>query len=369
MLRLGLLLIGLGVVDLGFAQSSDPQAAAPVVYSDAAAASTECPSEDDTVACNSGDQYLEDDGADVWSDDDVAYDAPVYDDYVDFYPGVSLLPVDYWAPGFAWSWGWPCYAPYGFGWSYYTGLGWGWPYLAVSWSWGGHHHHHDGWGGHHHRAFAWQPYHGPYRYYGHGQYGDRHGSFGMRSARAFAAAANHVPTAGRTNASLVSTNNFARAGVGAHRATLASSSYYALAQRSGAASIRPGANMSRLSAAAIRGPGSRAVTNDSRYRVTSLPNRAYAHTSAYGPSGYRRANTTPYPHAVSGYAPRGGYTSRPYSAPIESATPRYSAPRNYSGSPIYSRGGGSYSSIHAGGGSAARSSGGGHASAASRSTH
>ena len=372
MLRLSLLVIGLAVVDLGLAQSSDPQAAAPVVYSDAAA-SSDCGGGNDAVACDTDEQALEDDSADSWNDDDVAYDAPVYDDYVDFYPGVSLLPVDYWAPGYAWGWGSPYYAPYGFGWSYYglAGFGWGWPYFAFSWSWGGHHHHHhDGWGGHHHHSYAWRPYHGPYRYYGHGRYADRYHRAGMHGNGNTVAATNRAPTNPRANAR-IPTSAPVRSSVVANRAALASSSYYALAQRNGATPNRSVANMSRQPGTIDRGSNNRVANNgrDSRHWVTSLPSRDYAHAGGRAPSTARRTNNAPYPHTLPGYATRHDYAARPYAGPARVAAP-HSAPRGYSASPSYSHsGGGSHSSMHASGGSSSHSSGGSHASAHSTRMH
>jgi hypothetical protein len=361
-----MLLLGLAVVDLGLAQSNDPQAAAPVVYSDAPTAPSDCAGAN-AAACDAQDPAAEDEIADSWNEDDVAYDAPVYDDYLDFYPGVSLLPVDYWAPGYAWGWGWPNYAPYGFGWSYYAGWDWGWPYLAFSWSWGwgGHHHHHGGWGGHlHHGAYAWQPYHGPYRYHGHGRYADGSHPPGMHGDRIAASTTSRAPFVGRANIP-VSATHPARTAVAANRATLASASYYSLAQRNGMSPTRSVANMSRQPGT-TPGSNNRSISHDSHW-VTSMPSRNYAHAG----SAPARTSFAPYPHTSPGYATRHDYAVHPYTGPTRSAPPQHSAPiRGYSASPALSHnGGGSHASMHAGGGSSSHSSGGSHANTGSARMH
>ncbi|HZP67999.1 MAG TPA: hypothetical protein VFB32_16970 [Rudaea sp.] len=283
--------------------TGDPDAVAPVVYS-AGPPAADCADNDPT--CNEAPSP-----AYAPSDDVADDDAPDYGD-VTFYPGVSLLPDDYyyWTPGFAVGFGWP-----------YVSFGWGWPYWGYGPYWGGPY-----WGG----FFGVVAYHGPYRYYGHGRYWDHwryagryhdwhghdwHGHDwrgGQTHERAFAHAGPHGTAAGYATA-------------GAHF----SSASYAHAQRSGIAlpngsrqAYRAGGN--DLSTRAVN---ARAAHN--AYWVTSMPSsRGYAaHT---GSAGYASRGYASHPGYGGSW--HGGAAAASYGSSYSYRAPAYRAP-------TYSRGG------------------------------
>src|SRR5271167_3002580 len=116
MLRVSLFMFAALMAGIACAQvASDPQAAAPVEYSDAPSAASACDSDlrnaDGSPVMSCAAQPVEDQGdaaaypQDYWTDDASAYYAP------NFYPGVSLLPYGYWAPGFAFGWPYYGFAP------------------------------------------------------------------------------------------------------------------------------------------------------------------------------------------------------------------------------------------------------------------
>src|SRR4051812_43441935 len=126
--RWGMCLVTVAVLICGVARgqvAGDPDAAAPIVYSSSA------PADEAAIATSA-----EDDSADnrevetapdyVDEDEGVDSDEPT----VDFFPGVSLLPVDYWDPTF----GWTYFASFGYGYGYsWPTFGFGWPYWGLSW--------------------------------------------------------------------------------------------------------------------------------------------------------------------------------------------------------------------------------------------
>ena len=369
-----------GVVNAQVA--GDPNAAAPVVYSDAGATAPGCDSDvrnadgSPVISCVADtprdNEYVDAETGEYAQD--YAYDeAPEYDtgyyasDYVgpNFYLGISPLPYDYWAFGF----GWPYYS--------YAAFGYGWPYFGFVSYWGGRH-----WGGHHggHDHGGWHDHHGhdggnhvPYRYAGNGRYWDQtHAANSNHSGRAAsntaASAMNRSNAMGnRTLAAPANASRFAPSannrviGGAGQRAVLPSASYYAAARssmRTGPASMARSIPMSRNNMVNTRTP-------NQSYRVTSLPSRNYA-AYARANSVYRNNSGGP----ARSYAPRSGYGIAPraaYSAPQRYAMPSrgYSAPRRM---PSYSRGGGG-NATRSGAGSSAHSSGGSHASNGTTRVH
>lgn len=371
---------------------NDPAAAAPVTYSGVSTAASPttisgCDSGvynadgSPVISCNANTaQQVEDgganaatDSADVYAEDYSADDAPAYFGS-NFYPGVSLLPYDYWYPGFAFGWPYYGFASFGYGFGYAFA-----PYSYFAFGCCEHRGH----------------YHGPYRYVGHGRYWDQR-RYASTSALRSATYANHrvAGTAFNTaSTSVVNRANAARAGAvtsgraafagtpasqsrsaslasngragaanAVRRAALPSASYYA-ATRSGSVPSPTSAAISSARATAgnrVSSVGGRSVNPrgaNQSYWVTSLPSRGYA-ASSYSSSNGNRARS--YNSPVSrGYAtPRASYAmpQQRYSSPPRS----YSAARSVM--PSYSRGG-SGVATHSSGASSAHSSGGGHAGA------
>jgi hypothetical protein len=379
MLRLSLFAFAVLLAGMVNAQvTAAPDAAAPVVYSDAPANAPGCDSDvrnadgSPVISCVA-DEQPQDEYADADTGEyaqEYAYDdAPVYDTapyYVpNFYLGVSALPYDYWAFGF----GWPYYA--------YATFGYGWPYFGFAsyWGgrhWGGHHgwHGHDGWHDHHGHGGG---FHGPYRYVGHGRYWDQtHASNSRRSDYA-----NHQnmavvnrstagnPATAMGNRSLAAPVNAARFAPSANNRVMGNA---------GQRAVLPSAAQSRLRTTGASVPRSVAMSRNSNvsahaanpHWVASLPSRNYA--------AYARANSVYRNNsggAARSYAPRNGYAMAPratYSPPQRYAMPSraYSTPHS---APSYSHGGGGYAVRSGSAPSTHSSSGGSHAGSSSFRVH
>jgi hypothetical protein len=342
MWRWGMCLAIVTVLISGVAKAQvagDPAAAAPIVYSSSAppdeaadATSTEYDSADADEVETAPDYVDDDDG--VYSDEPA----------VDYFPGVSLLPVDYWDPTF----GWTYFASFGYGYGYsWPTFGFGWPYWGSSWYGGGywHHHHRYAGGGHHHHG-GWDRY--QFHYNDHGRYADRRRSSGTQHG--VAGRPNSAPRATtiRDRAPPVS-----RTGSFAPHARLRSASYVAAqrSQYSATGGYRSPATMPRPSGMTSRGAAGRSYRNDANsrsfvvrganpsYRATSAPNRGYATPT------YRGNPTMPRPTPVT----HAGY-----------AAPHYSG--NYSAARSNAPAGGRTAAAHTG-------SSGGHSSGTSTRHH
>jgi hypothetical protein len=406
MLHSSLFVVAMLIAGAASAQStSDPAAVAPVVYSDAPAGSSNCNSgvynADGTpvISCASADATAN------TEDGSYADEAPVYDDDADYYPGVSLLPADYWA-GYGWpyyayapfAWGWPYYGfGYGYGYGYGFGYGWGWPYFGFAWNWGGGHghHHHDGWdhnhdggdhhhgggdshhdGGHQHSGIASRNYPGPYQYLGQGRYTDhiRNATTSVANATTSQRAASQPdhraaqPAVNGASPATAHSASAARPGLSApSRASLPSASYYALARGGGAAApanrLTPSANRQF---ATSNPSGSRAAPTtrgqSQSYRVTGMPSRAYAPSNYHGYRGGTLAMSSRYSGAYGYHAPTASYGPPHYAGATRGGYAGHAAMPSYSHSGSYAHGGSGFSA-HGGGGPTGHVSAGGHSSA------
>ena len=329
MWRWGMCLAVLAVLVSGVASAQvtgDADAAAPIVYSSSA------PSDEAAYAPSAGDDNADTQEVDAVADDiDDDDDVSAEDAAADFYPGVSLLPVDYWDPTF----GWTYFASFGYGYGYsWPTFGFGWPYWGLSWYGGGywHHHHRYAWGGHHHGGWDRHQFH----YNDPGRYADRRRSGAQPAPATRLNAAPRPLTAIRDHARFPALPAHAPMNVTgsgfAHRATLPSASYVA-AQRgrsAGAEGYRSiPTTMTRPSSMISRDTGyrrsyrndanARTANNvrnaDQSYRSVAGPNRGYATSASRGNP------TMHYPTPM----PRPGYATPHYSGNY-SAAPRSTAP-------------------------------------------
>ena len=420
MLRTNLFFILVLLSGASFAQSSDPQAAAPVVYDNQAPA--DCTNADGTPCVGYADaqagDYNGDYSVDYSGDGYPAYDPTAYY-WPPFYLGVSLWPWGYWGypyygyVGWGYGYGWPYWGyPY-WGWGYCCGAYWGHYYAWHGDHWhggGGHDHGHDGWHDHGHDGGngGWHDhgsYPGPYRYAGNGQYSNggsnrmAPGNTVHMNDRAAAAATFSRATGEQANGA-----NFARggampagartdAGFGAQRTSLRSSSYYSTAQRMAGDNVRVPGSLTGARAAtnfngttvrgAAFGPNAQhtpGVRGGEQYHVATMPNRSYAsaqrgyaQSGAYGAHGYAQASG----YGARGYAQANGYGARGYGAPngyyggrgtLPYSVPSYGG-RNYGGyaphgGAMYARsppgGGGGHAPSGGGGGHGGGGGGGGH---------
>lgn len=314
---------------IGFAQvtsaqvTDDPQAAAPVVYSDAPSAA-DCGSPlrnaDGSPVMNCEPEAVADEAANAAELDDAYDEAPVYDspyyDSGDYYPGVSLLPAyGYASYGFGWGWPYYAYAPFGY-----------WPYFNFAFYAGGYRHGHRGWhghdGGNHHDGHG-HGYHGPYRYVGNGRYWDethpRAGTRGATASRFAGTSPRGVQGGVQDRASFASRNPASRT-ASATRA-LPSASYYAASRGMANYPVRTAAGMTNRSA--TMASGARSVGARNPYWVTSMPSSRYA-PSARAANGNAQRAYSGYRSANRGYAP--GMRLPPNSFPSRTGyvTPRSS---------------------------------------------
>jgi hypothetical protein len=323
--RWGICLLTVAILISGGARAQvagDPDAAAPIVYSSSA------PPDEATAATSAEDESADAEDVET-APDDVDDDDGVYSDEptADFYPGVSLLPVDYWDPTF----GWTYFASFGYGYGYaWPTFGFGWPYWGLSWYGGGywHHHHRYASGGHHHHG-GWDRY--QFHYNGRGRYADHHGTQTVVGGRP-------NPARGTTAIRDRASPNASGTGLFVPRATLRSASYVA-AQR-GQYSVRLGdrsaAMMPSRMTARDAGTG-RSYRNEANsrsvvvrganpsYRATAMPRRGYATSPYRGNPTMRYATPTP----------RGGYAAPHYSgnySAARSTTPAAARPAAHTSS-------------------------------------
>ena len=333
-------LLGAGAVSIPFASAQvtdDPQAVAPVVYSDPppladpcaadARTSDQSPASPCATPAPAQDSATADDDAPMENEDD----APAYvpaEDYADDYAPYDYAPYDYWTYG----WGWPYYgyyAPY-------------WPTYGIAFYGGGRWYGHRGWRGvwHDRDGHGWHGNHD-----GHGWRGDHDGHHGGRYA-------GNGQTWNGAHSGIRDQRNT--------RATVPSASYYAAGRNASATMSRRAAvapadsyRIGNTSRSAARAAGSH-----NPYWVTSMPSRGYApNNSRANIAGRGGDYRTPHGYAPQrAYAPQHGYARGGYS--MSRGAPAYRG--GYSGhsagfAHAYSGGG------HSGGG-AVHSSGGGHGS-------